>query len=393
MKNKNIVILFVSLVIAMLGFGIALTVLPFFIHDLGGGGTQFGILMALFGLMQLFFAPLWGKVSDKYGRKVVLIIGMVGLGSAMMFFGLAREIWMLYAAQTASGILSSAVFPAAMAYIGDSSDEDSRTGAMGKVGAAAGLGVIIGPGLGGILAAESYGTPFFVAAGLCLITCLTILLWLPESLPKEKRLSSRERIDPVAIKGMWQAVFTPIGFALLIAFAVNFGKSNFTGAYAFYAAERFSFSTEDVGTILMVAGLLYAVAQGVLVGPLTEKLGEVRVIKLSLLGSSAGFILMLLAVDYASMLITAGIFTLFNALLKPATLAVISRKTTISQGSAMGIAESYMSLGRIAGPLWAGYILDVNIHYPYISGALFFFLMFLISMRAGGEKLSVDRTA
>ncbi len=380
MKNKNVIILFVSIVIAMLGFGIALTVLPFFIEDLGGGGTQFGVLIASYGLMQLFFAPVWGKVSDKYGRKNILILGMIGLGSSLFFFGLATEIWMLYVAQIASGILSSAVLPASMAYISDSSSEESRSGAMGKVGAAAGLGVIIGPGLGGILAGESYATPFFVTAGLCLMTCFIIFFWLPESLSKEKRLPSVEKVNILEIKGLWQALFTPIAFALFIAFALNFGKSGFTGAYAFYASERFNYGTEEVGTILMVAGLLYAIAQGVVVGPLTKKMGESKVIKLSLLGSSVGFVIMLLATNYAGMLITVGIFALFNALLKPATLAIISKKATMSQGSAMGIAESFMSIGRIIGPLWAGYILDVNIYYPYISGALLFMFVFLISL-------------
>lgn len=161
LNYKNITILFVSIVIAMFGFGIALTVLPFFIDDLGGGGAQFGILMALFGLMQLIFAPLWGKVSDKYGRKPILIVGMAGLGSAMFFFGLASQIWMLYLAQIASGVLSSATLPVAMAYVTDSSGEDGRSGAMGKVGAAAGLGVIIGPGFAGYLAGISLAAPFF----------------------------------------------------------------------------------------------------------------------------------------------------------------------------------------------------------------------------------------
>lgn len=202
---------------------------------------------------------------------------------------LAREIWMLYAAQIASGILSSAVFPAAMAYVSDSSDENSRSGAMGKIGAAAGLGVIIGPGLGGILAGTSFAMPFFAAAGLCLTTCLTIFFGLPESLPDEKRVSNIEIKDIMEIKSIWQALSTPLAFAFFTAFAAIFGNSTFSSAYAFYASARFNFGTEEVGTILMVAGLFYAIAQGVLVGPLTKKIGEPRVIKVSLLGGSLGF--------------------------------------------------------------------------------------------------------
>ncbi len=379
-NHKNIVILFISIVIAMLGYGMAFTVLPFFIEEMGGGGAQFGTLLFLFGLMQLLFAPVWGKVSDKYGRRPILVIGMIGLGSAMVFFGFATEIWMLYVAQVGSGILSSAMLPVSMAYISDSSDEDTRSGAMGKVGAAAGLGVIIGPGFAGLLAGVSLTFPFFVAAGFCLLTCITILLLLPESLPPEKRSKTLEKITLIEVRGMGQALYTPIALALVIAFAINFGKSNFTGAYALFAAGRFGFGTEEVGTILMVTGLIYALAQGLVVGPLTKKLGEGGVIKLSLVGSAAGFYLMLLAVDYVTMLVTVGLFNLFNALLKPSTMALISKKATVTQGSAMGIAESYMSLGRMIGPLWAGYMLDINLNLPYISGAVFFLAVFTISL-------------
>ncbi len=380
MNNKNIIILFISIVIAMLGYGMAYTVLPFFITELGGGGAQFGMLLFLFGLMQLLFAPVWGKVSDKYGRKPILLIGMIGLGSAMVFFGFSSAIWMLYVAQVTSGILSSAMLPVSMAYISDSSSEDVRSGAMGKLGAAAGLGVIVGPGFAGLLAGISLTFPFFIAAGFCLLTCFVILLLLPESLPVEKRSSAVEKINLMEIRGMWQALSTPIALALVIAFAINFGKSNFTGAYALFATGRFGFGTEEVGTILMVTGLIYALAQGVLVGPLTKKMGEWGVIKLALAGSALGFFVMLLAMDYITMLLTVSLFNLFNALLKPSTIALISRKTTMTQGSTMGIAEAYMSLGRMVGPLWAGNILDVNINYPYISGAVFFLILFLVSL-------------
>jgi len=391
MNNKNIIILFVSIIIAMLGYGMAYTVLPFFIEKMGGWGAEFGTLLFLFGLMQLLFAPVWGKVSDKYGRKPILIIGMVGLGSAMVFFGFATEIWMLYAAQIASGILSSAMLPVSMAYISDSSDEETRSSAMGKIGAAAGLGIIVGPGFAGFLAGISLPLPFFVAAGFCLLTCFTILVMLPESLPKESRSEVIEKITLLEVKGVWRALSTPIAMALVIAFAINFGKSNFTGAYALYAAGRFGFGAEEVGSVLMVTGLIYAVAQGVLVGPLTRRMGEGGVIKMSLIGSALGFLAMLLAVDYISMLVTVGLFNIFNALLKPSTMALISKKATITQGSAMGVAEAYMSLGRMVGPLWAGYMLEVNINYPYISGALFFAVMFLISM-VWKDRLAPEQT-
>lgn len=388
--NKNMLILFISIVLAVLGYGMAFTVLPFFIEELGGSGTQFGILLFLFGFMQLVFAPVWGKVSDKYGRKPVLILGMVGLGSSMLFFGLASAIWMLYVAQVASGILSSAMPPVAMAYISDSSSEETRSGAMGRIGAAGGLGIIVGPGFAGLLAGISLTLPFFAAAGMCLLTCFTILVCLPESLPPGKRMAVMERINLIEMRGMWQALSTPVAFALVVAFAINFGKSNFTGAYALFAAGKFGFGAEEVGAVLMVTGLVYVLAQGLLVGPLTKKLSEGGVIKMSLIVSSAGFLLMLLAFDYVTMLVTVALFNLFNAVLKPATMGLISKKTTSGQGSVMGIAESYMGLGRALGPLWAGAMVDININLPYLGGALFFMVMFIASMKLKGQ-LAAER--
>jgi len=383
-------ILFISIVLAVLGYGMAFTVLPFFIEELGGSGTQFGILLFLFGFMQLVFAPVWGKVSDKYGRKPVLIMGMVGLGSSMLFFGLASAIWMLYVAQVASGILSSAMPPVAMAYISDSSSEETRSGAMGRIGAAAGLGIIVGPGFAGMLAGISLTLPFFAAAGMCLLTCFTILAFLPESLPQGKRTAVMEKINLMEVRGMWQALSTPVAFALVVAFVINFGKSNFTGAYALFAAGKFGFGAEEVGAVLMVTGLVYVLAQGLLVGPLTNRLSEGGVIKMSLIGSAAGFLLMLLAFDYLTMLLTVGLFNLFNAVLKPATMGLISKQTTFGQGSVMGIAESYMGLGRALGPLWAGAMVDININLPYLGGALFFVIMFIASLKLK-DQLRVDQ--
>lgn len=374
------IILFVSIFIAMLGFGIALTVLPFFIDVLGGGGRQFGVLISLYGLSQLIFAPIWGKISDKYGRKPIMLVGMFGFAAAMLLFGLASKVWMLYLAQAASGLLSSALPPVAMAYMGDSSTEDNRSGAMGSIGAAAGLGVIIGPGLAGLMAEISLTAPFFFAASLGLLTCLIIFALLPESLPREKRLSQMAKIHILDLKILWQALSTPIAFTLVIAFMMNFGKSNFTGAYAFYAQGRFNYGTEEVGIVLMVAGLMYALAQGLLVGPLAKKMGERKLISLSLLGAAMGFLLMLTSYNLMTMLLTVGFFNLFGALLKPTVLSLISRQALVNQGAAMGIAESYLSLGRMFGPLWAGYMLELNIFLPYLTGAILFLALFLASL-------------
>lgn len=273
MKNKSIGILFTSITIAMIGYGIALPLLPFYMNKLGGAGIHLGLLVASYGVMQLIFAPIWGSLSDRYGRKPILIVGMFGLGTAMIFFGISTKLWMLYMAQILNGTLSSAMFPVAMAYVSDIIQDENKSGAMGKIGAAAGLGMILGPGIGGILAIESIAIPFFIAAGFCLLTCIIIMVLLPESLPKHMRNIKKEKLEILQIKGLVEAMFSPMAFGLLTAFAVNFGKSNFSSIFGLYSLAKFGYGPQQVGSILMIMSFVYLMAQGVLVGPLSKKLG------------------------------------------------------------------------------------------------------------------------
>ncbi len=379
MKNKNMAILYISLVVVMMGYGIAMPILPFYIDSLGGRGVHFGLLIASYGIMQLIFAPLWGSLSDKYGRKPLLLTGMIGLGSAMILFALSTQLWMLYAAQILSGSLSSATLPAAQAYAADSTTREERGGAMGRIGGAIGFGVVMGPGLGGLLGSMSLETPFFTAAAFCLFTFLLILIGLPESLAPSRRIAEAE-VKFMQFKGLWRALLGPIGFGFAVAFVAIMGQTIFSSVYGLYALARFNYGPEQVGVILMAMGFMYALSQGLLVGPLTKKIGEEKVITYALIGNAAGFALILLSLNFLAILAAMSFFMLFNSLLKPSALAFISKNTASSQGHTMGIAESYMSLGRIIGPLWGGMIFDINLFYPYLSGIVIFSLFFFITL-------------
>lgn len=392
MKNKNMIILIISLIVVMMGYGIAMPVLPFFIDNMGGRGIHYGLLIACYGVMQLIFAPVWGSLSDKYGRKPLLLLGMVGLGTAMALFALSTQLWMLYAAQLLSGVMSSATLPAAQAYAADSTSDEDRGGAMGKIGGAIGIGVVLGPGLGGILASRSLSTPFFAASAFCLLTFVIILAGLPESLSRDKRLEHVE-IKFMQLKGIWLMLFAPVGLGLAAAFIAIFGQTIFSSVFGLYALARFNYGPEQVGTFLMAMALMYALAQGLIVGPLTKKLGEERVISLAFIGCAVGFALILLSTTYLALMLSMSFFILLNSLLKPTALAFISRNAEGSQGQAMGIAESYMSLGRIAGPLWGGMIFDVNLFYPYISGVVVFIVSFIATLGKKKAGLLQDKAA
>ena len=391
MKNKNMVILMISLIVVMMGYGIAMPVLPFYIDSLGGKGLHYGALIASYGVMQLLFAPVWGSLSDKHGRKPMLLIGMFGLGLAMFLFAFSTELWMLYAAMLFSGSMSSATLPAAQAYAADSTSKENRGAAMGRIGGAIGIGVVLGPGIGGILGSVSLNTPFFAASGFCLLTFLIILFGLPESLARENRVEKAE-IQLMQFKGLWQMLFTPVGFGLMAAFIAIFGQTIFSSVFGLYALARFSYGPEQVGTILMAMAVMYALAQGLLVGPATKRFGEVNVITFAFIGSALGFMAILFSGSFLTILLTISFFMLMNSFLKPSALAFVSKRATGNQGQAMGIAESYMSLGRIIGPLWGGIIFDVNLFLPFISGAVVFTLAFIatlgkVKLRAGQSVL------
>jgi DHA1 family multidrug resistance protein-like MFS transporter len=380
-NRKNVWILSFTLAVIMLGFGMVIPIFPFYIESMGASGNELGLLTAISPFMQLVFAPIWGQVSDRKGRKPVLLIGVLGYGISMLLFGLATQLWMLFVARGVGAILSAATLPTTYAYIGDSTSEDDRGSGMGILGAAIGLGMVLGPGLGGWLAAGSLSTPFFITAGLCVVTLLFIWLFLPESLVAQDRRESKIKMSPAAqILQLWHALFSPIGILLFMAFLVSFGLTNFQAIFGLYALEKFGYDTEQVGWILTGVGFVSAITQGVLTGPLTKRWGEASVIKATLLLSSISFGTLLLANSFLTVLLTTCFFTLPNALLRPAVISLTSKHATTKQGVAMGLNNSFTSLGRVIGPIWAGYAFDINVHYPYLSGAAIIFIGFLISL-------------
>src|SRR5512134_1604230 len=179
-RNPTLILSF-TLLVVMLGYGMVLPVMPFYIEKLGAGGRELGWLMSTYSLMQLICAPLWGILSDRIGRKPVLTMGVLGYAITLLLFGLAKSFWMLFLARTLSGILSSATMPTAMAYIGDQAPEKERSKGMGQLGAAMGIGIVVGPLLGGFLSTDSLSLPFFLGAGLAFVAFLLVVTILPES--------------------------------------------------------------------------------------------------------------------------------------------------------------------------------------------------------------------
>jgi DHA1 family multidrug resistance protein-like MFS transporter len=379
-SKRNLYILTFVLFVVMLGYGIIIPILPFYIENMGAGGTELGFLVASYAVMRLIFGPIWGGLSDRIGRKPVLLIGIFGYAVTMLWFGLANALWMLFAARILSGVLSSATAPTTMAFIGDSTPEDERGGGMGLLGAAGGIGTIIGPAIGGFLGSEKLSTPFFIAAGLAFLSLSLAAMFLPESLPPHERLSNQKKNRLVDLKVWGGAINSPIGSLLLLTFISTSGLMIFANVFGLYVLEKFNFGPGDVGVMMMALGLVSTLAQGVLAGPATKKWGDIFVIRSGLVGTAFGFGLMLLANTYITILLTTAVFGLAVALGVPALTSLTSRRATVPQGIAMGLSNSFVSLGRIVGPIVGGLVLDINLNLPYLSGAGFMLLGFIVSL-------------
>jgi DHA1 family multidrug resistance protein-like MFS transporter len=379
-SRRNVLILSFTLLVVMLGYAMVLPIMPFYIENLGAGGKELGWLMATYALMQLIFAPIWGVLSDRYGRKSILSVGILGYAVSMLMFGLSTTFWMLFVARSLSGVLSSATMPTAMAYIGDNAPRAERGQGMGELGAAMGIGVIFGPLLAGLLSTHWLALPFFVGSALALAAFLLVILLLPEAraLPAEGR-EARPAFP-------WQTYFRvlagPAGVLLLLVFIMSFGMTNFQGMLGLYVVDRFAFNTKQVGAIWMLMGAVLIVGQGALVGPLIRRLGELRLIQIALAIGGLGFLGVALAKDQIGVWAALTVFILAISLIGPPLNSFISGVAGEHQGAIMGLNGASTSLGKALGPLWGGYIYDLDITYPFFSGAATLVIGLLVSLFA-----------
>ena len=380
-NRRQVALLALTLGVVMLGFGIVIPVYPFYIQSMGASGKELGLLIAISPLLQLVFSPIWGVVSDRVGRKPVLMVGILGYGISMFLFGLATELWMLYVFRALGAVLSAATLPTTYAYISDSTTEEDRSGAMGVLGAATGLGMMLGPAVGGWLGTVSLSAPFFITAAFCLLTLVVIALFLPESLPAEARAAvSKEDRRLVRPRELWHAMLGPLGVLFFLTALVSFALSNFQGIFGLYALQEFGFGTQEVGWIMTAVAVVAALGQGLLTGPLTKRFGDVPVMRVCLLLSAVSFGLILLANNFWTFLFTISFFILPNALLSVTVMSLTSQRADMGEGAVMGLSNSFTSLGRIVGPVWAGYTYDINVIYPFWSGVVAMLVGFVVSL-------------
>ena len=352
-------IVFLTVFLDLVGFGIVLPLLPFYATELGASPFEVGLIIASYSAMQFLFAPIWGALSDHFGRRPLLLVGLFGSAVSYVVFGLASTLEVLLLSRVIAGIMGANI-PVAQAYIADSTTREGRARGMGLIGAAFGLGFIFGPAIGGGLSPWGYGVPGFVAAGLSLAAAGAAWFWLPESLAPENRVKGGP--GPLsAVTGRARAASQvlarkrlrdPIG----VFFLGTMGFAGFTTIFPLFLENPLGLTALYAGGMFALVGMVSAGVQGALIGPMVERYGEQANAALGGALLSAGVIAMGLAQSIVATIVSLLAVGLGWGLLAPSLQSLVSRRALANeQGQVLGVNQSAGALARVIGPVAAGW--------------------------------------
>jgi MFS transporter, DHA1 family, tetracycline resistance protein len=377
-------ILFLIVFVDLVGFGLIIPLLPFYAERFGASPQLVTLLLAIFSLMSMLAAPLWGRLSDRIGRRPVLMASMAAAALAYLWLGFAGELWMLFAARAFAGICAGNI-AAAQAYIADVTPPEKRARGMGMIGAAFGLGFIIGPALGGIVAGNELATadlktPGLIAAGLSAAAFLGVLLLLPESLPAA--VQARPARSRVA--ALCSAFGRPVlGRLLAVFFLVILAFAGMESTFALWAMREYGWGPAQIGYVFTYVGLLSAVMQGGLIGPLTRRFGEERLMQSGLALIALGLLLLPFAGTLPPLMVAVSALSVGMGAMQPSLNSLISRRAGAEeQGEVMGVAQSVGSLARVLGPIIAGALFEAfGRNSPFLWGTVLVAGALLLSWR------------
>lgn len=354
--RSPLVLIFVTVFIDLVGFGIVIPILPLYAERMHASPAVIGLLFASYSGMQFLFAPILGKLSDRVGRRPVLLFSIIGSSAGFLIMGLAGSLWLLFVARVIDGITGGNI-STAQAYIADITPPEKRSSGMGLIGAAFGLGFICGPAIGGLLSGISPGAPFIFAAALAACNVIGIYFLLPESLSSEHRASVKGRVSIAEIfraSGSWQlGAVTATYFFGTVAFAL------LTLIFPLFTEARLGFDATHNGYIFAYLGVIGAVIQGGLIGRLSKQFGDKA---LAVAGSfilAMSMALLPLVSSLGPLLLVSTGMAIGNSLVTPTLNAMASRSVNAFwQGRVLGMMQSAASLARIIGPVAGGGLLS-----------------------------------
>ncbi|MBI1823509.1 MAG: MFS transporter [Nitrospirae bacterium] len=371
MKKSPLIIIFVTVFVDLLGFGIVIPITPFYAEKYGATALAVGLLMSSYSLMQLIFAPIWGRVSDRVGRRPIILMSLLGSTISYLIFGLADSLAVLFISRCFAGVFGANI-STSQAYISDSTNAENRAKGMGLIGAAFGLGFVLGPLFGGYFSHYGYRIPAYLASVICGVNFFSALVNLPESRKPDRILARESRsLTLQGIKGTFSIHLLSI--LVILTFLITFAFSNLEATFALFAEKKYKFGSVETGYIFGFLGILMAVMQGGLIGRLAKKFGEKKLLV-------AGTILMLFGLVLIPFVphfyLLVGVLVLLGfgvGINNPSLNSLISQYSDPHQvGTVMGVSQAMGSLARILGPMFGGYVYDrYGMEYPYVGAGIF----------------------
>ncbi|MFX1537208.1 MAG: MFS transporter [Promethearchaeota archaeon] len=383
-------VLFLAVFIDLLGFGIVIPLLPFWAESLGASPFIYGILVASYSAMQFIFAPLWGRISDSRGRRPVILVGLTG---TIIGFGLLAltalvftdSLLMLLISRLIGGIFTAATLPTSQAYIADTTTGKDRAKGFGLIGAAFGLGFAIGPAIGGFLSIGGYYVPALFATGLAVLNLLAAIRNLPESLPKEVREEKRSfkiyREEPTS--GVFRIILsTPSIFLIIILFAsISLSFSGMESTLALLGEVRFGLDEVLTGVVFLVVGIVAIVTQGGIIRPLSNKFADSLLIAFGFVFLVIGFAGLSTVASLIDMVVWVIPLAFGSSIANPTLGALLSKRApSENAGEVLGINQGVGSLMRIVGPLFATFLFEINVAFPFYLGTILLGIGFILTL-------------
>ncbi len=409
MKKSSLIILFITVMIDLLGFGIILPLLPLYVKQFGGGPIMAGWLTAVYSLMVFTFSPIWGRLSDLHGRRPFILLGLIGSSVSFLIYGLAAQMWMLFFARIMAGILTAASLPTAQAYIADVMPPEKRSRGMALIGMAFGIGFSTGPWIGGVLGKHGLGAPAFFVSGLALINFIWSFFALPESHIQDRDTQHARKIVLFNISGMKKAFkHATLGELLTVFTTSSFAFSMMEATFTWFILLRFvepgqagriaesvleKHAAAMVGPIFGVVGVVAVLSQGAVMGGLAQRVGEVRLVWIGSLILTVSLFFIGANHSLTILTILAAMLSMGNGFLTPSLSSLVSKAAGPEErGSIMGVQQSMGSLARVFAPLLGTWMLQkMGEGVPYYASAVLMGIAFLMSLKINRrlEKESV----
>ena len=374
--KKAILTVSTIIFIDLFSFGVIIPILPYYAREFGADSFYWSWIMAIYSIMQLLFIPFWGNLSDKYGRRKIFLIS-IGLGAtSMLLSALATSALFLFITRMFAGIFAANI-STAIAFISDNTDEKKRSKAMGIIGAAFGVGFILGPATGGLLSSYGYQTPIFFAAVIGYINWIMAFFLIKEdknTIEQRKKNSTRRRYTLPIIKETIKNI--PTRTIVILTFLSTFAFTQIEVSFAFFVFDRYGWNAKEAGILLAIMGLLSAVIQGSFIGKITKKIGDIKTVGIGYPVMLIGFFLTPYTYRVTVFYIGIAFTAIGYALVHPILISLMSKLSHKDKlGAMIGVNQSASALARATGPIFAGYMyLYYGMESPFYFAAMLSFL-------------------